>query len=148
LNDSTQTTPQCDPKLNPELEGDTHRMGRWTDSLLLLHRDAALPWFILVPRTEERMLHRLPVEQRDALSRRCDALAAFIESHWRCDRINQAAIGNRVPQLHLHVVGRREDDPCWPGVVWGRLKSGLSYGDDEVDSLRRTLATELGLDLS
>jgi len=133
------------PHLHPQLAADTHALGHWPEGALLLHRDAALPWFILVPETDVLALHRLPPPQRDALSRRCDQLAAFIEARWSCDRINQAAIGNLVPQFHLHVVGRREDDPCWPGVVWGRLDSGMVYSDAALDAIRASLAEMLGL---
>ncbi len=137
-------TPKATP-LHPQLDADTHRLGAFPEGVLLLHKDAALPWFILVPQGDHQQLHELPVSQRDALSRRCDALAVFITDHWHCDRINQAAIGNLVPQLHLHIIGRREDDPCWPGVVWGRMDSGLHYDADEVERLRRTLAGEFEL---
>ncbi|MEL7044471.1 MAG: HIT family protein, partial [Pseudomonadota bacterium] len=51
-------------------------------------------------------------------------------------RVNVGALGLVVPQLHLHVVGRRESDPCWPAPVWGCLDDGPSYAEDELDALR------------
>ena len=62
-----------------------------------------------------------------------------------CHKVNVAAIGNRVPQLHLHVVGRRRDDPCWPGVVWGRLPEGPEYTQSRLEELQGSLAWVLGL---
>ncbi len=121
--------------LHPRLQQDCHWLLSTATSELLLHRDAAVPWFILAPRVEEQELHALARSIRHAVTDEADALAGFVLAWFRCQRINQASIGNLVPQLHLHVIGRHGDDPCWPGVVWGRLQSGERYGDDRLAAI-------------
>ena len=49
-----------------------------------------------------------------------DRIAEYVRSDASIDKLNVAAIGNVVSQLHVHIVGRRQDDYCWPDVVWGR----------------------------
>jgi diadenosine tetraphosphate (Ap4A) HIT family hydrolase len=56
-------------------------------------------------------------------------------------RVNVGALGLLVPQLHLHVIGRREGDPCWPAPVWGNLEAGGSYDDAALKTLRELLAS-------
>jgi len=131
--------------LHPRLRADCHRLGRLASGELLLHRNAAVPWFIVVPDTTVVDLLDLPEAQRDAVMAQCSRLAAYIRRHHDAERINFAAIGNIVPQLHLHLVGRRQDDPCWPRPVWGHLEEERAYTDEVVRATRERLAGELGL---
>ncbi|HYW05065.1 MAG TPA: HIT domain-containing protein [Gammaproteobacteria bacterium] len=121
--------------IHPRLRQDCHVLGRLDLSHLLLHRNAAVPWLILVPEVGEGQLHHLQQRDRDRLARECDRIAAFVEERFVCDRVNVAAIGNVVPQLHVHVIGRRADDPCWPGVVWGRLEEGPAWSPQQLADL-------------
>ena len=105
------------PGLHPQLAADCHVLGRIDGHTLLLQRNAALPWFVLVP----------------------PGSAGFVKRHHACDKINVAAIGNVVPQFHLHVVGRRRDDACWPLPVWGHLAPGGSWRDAELAALTAAL---------
>jgi len=131
--------------VHPQLEADTHRLGRVGSGTLLLHRNAALPWFILVPDTGVSELHQLDSPLRQTLAADQDALAGYLQDTLGCHKVNVAAIGNLVPQLHVHVVGRRRDDPCWPGVVWGRLPAGPDYPAERLQALRAELAAVLDL---
>ena len=105
-------------------------------SWLLLHRNATLPWFILVPHTREQRLHRLSRDFRTGVMNEADAAARFLEDWFACDHVNQASIGNQVPQLHVHVIGRYRGDPCWPGVVWGRLETVATYQPDTITRIQ------------
>ena len=65
--------------------------------------------------------------------------ARFIKNEFAVSKINFAAIGNVVSQLHLHVVGRRADDPCWPAPVWGNLVEADDYSAGRIATLAATL---------
>lgn len=127
--------------LHPRLVEDCHRLDRLELSQVLLHRNALLPWFILVPEVESRLteLHELDEARRRILDDELDVLARFLKTRMGSTRVNIAAIGNIVPQLHLHVVGRKEDDPCWPGVVWGRLPPGPVWSSQQLAEIRDAL---------
>lgn len=89
-------------------------------SLLLLMNNSLVPWFILVPRTSETELHALDAATQVALLKEINLLAGQVKKVFAVDKLNIAAIGNVVQQLHVHVIGRRHTDYCWPNVVWGR----------------------------
>ena len=122
--------------LHPTLAADCHVLGTWRDLRLLLHRDAHVRWFILVPETGATEWHELSVHLRDQLLTASSVLGAMLKNDEGCDKVNIAAIGNMVPQFHFHVIGRWKTDPYWPGVVWGRSVPGGVYGDDEVHRLK------------
>lgn len=125
--------------LHPRLEEDCHRLGGSDAGIVLLHRNASLPWFLLVPDTTVTALYQLPREQRVIIEDGWNALAAWVHQRYSCERVNVAAIGNVVPQLHLHVIGRRDDDPCWPDVPWGRTLPPAEWPDEAVAELRDEL---------
>lgn len=129
--------------LDPQLQKDCFTLGTLGDSLLLLLNNALVPWFILVPHTEAVELFEMDRDSRLALQRDTDALAAFVKPTFACDKLNVASIGNLVSQLHVHVVGRRRDDFCWPGVVWGRPERE-DYTDAAVMEIAAALLAQLG----
>lgn len=127
------TVPATTPfTLHPRLVRDFHVLGRSGHLHVLLQRNAVLPWFLLVPESTALELYELLPMLREELDRRGDALARFVKRHFACDKINVAAIGNLVPQLHLHVIGRRTDDCCWPQAAWGHVSGERVYTDDEL----------------
>lgn len=132
-------------ELHPRLAADTHRLGRLDLSLVLLHRDAGVPWYLLVPIVDAAETIDLTPAERERLHTEIQRLGEFVRAEHHPDRLNIAAIGNQVPQLHIHVIARHEHDPCWPGVVWGRLATAHRYDDPEVDARRAALAERLGL---
>lgn len=123
-------------ELHPQLAGDCHLIGDFECARVLLHKNALIPWFILVPRGEYRDLDDMPIQQRNRLMAESDRLAALLRSEFAVTKINIAALGNMVPQLHLHVIGRRKDDPCWPNPVWGNLNETADWQESDVKRLR------------
>ena len=71
-----------------------------------------------------------------------NSVAEFVRANFKIDKLNIGAIGNVVSQLHVHVVGRRKDDYCWPGVVWGS-STEKRYTDDEVAAVVTLVANNL-----
>ena len=127
-------------QLHAQLEKDCHLLGSLAAGWLLLHRNASLPWFILVPSTEATAIYQLEDEQRIAVEQQWNDLAAWVHERFECKRVNVAAIGNLVPQLHLHIIGRTEDDPCWPGVAWGQDLPEAAWSEDQLANLRDELS--------
>jgi diadenosine tetraphosphate (Ap4A) HIT family hydrolase len=128
-------------ELDTQLREDCHRIGRLALSHVLLHRNAALPWLILVPEVAEHVteLYQLDPTERRTLDDEVDVLSRYLKRTHGARKINVAAIGNLVPQLHVHVVGRHPGDPCWPGVVWGNLPPGPEWSQVEVDEIAGAL---------
>lgn len=124
--------------LHPKLERDTIRLGELGLSLLLLMDNALVPWFILVPKTNATELYELDAEQQPKLWGEVDTLSRFLKEELHVDKINVAAIGNIVPQLHVHVIGRYKDDFAWPNPVWGR-KDREEYETVKFDNLTQLL---------
>ena len=113
--------------IHPQLLADCHNLGSLPATQVLLHRNAALPWFILVPDTRMTDVLDLPDEHRKMVMIDCAGISAFIKQTLGFDKVNFAGLGNIVPQMHLHVIGRSRDDGCWPQPVWGNLPDGGGY---------------------
>ncbi|WP_337245065.1 HIT family protein [Luteimonas sp. gir] len=108
--------------LHPQLADDTHPVATLALSEVRLMDDANYPWLILVPRLPDaRELIDLGSEQRSLLTEEIDIVARAIRDAFRPFKLNIAALGNQVPQLHVHVIGRDQNDPAWPAPVWGRV---------------------------
>lgn len=106
--------------LDARLAADTVPCGRLSLSRVLLMNDSRYPWLILVPeRSEVRELFQLTAADRAILVEEIALAAMALAETCVPHKINVAALGNIVAQLHIHVVGRRVDDPAWPGPVWG-----------------------------
>ncbi len=131
--------------LHPQLSADCHVLGSLGTSRLLLHRNAAVPWFILVPEVNASELYELPSALRRELDETGDALARFVKRYFNSDKINVAALGNVVPQLHVHVIGRRRDDPCWPKPIWGHLEIVREYTAAQLDAVISALRSDPAL---
>jgi diadenosine tetraphosphate (Ap4A) HIT family hydrolase len=109
-------------ELHPQLAADTHPLATLELCELRLMDDANYPWLILVPRVAEaRELIDLDAAQRHLLTEEIDRAARLLRDGFRPHKLNVAALGNLVPQLHVHVIAREENDPAWPAPVWGRV---------------------------
>ena len=109
-------------ELHPQLAADTHPLGTLGLCELRLMDDANYPWLVLVPRVAEaRELIDLDAAQRHQLTDEIDLAARLLRDAFRPHKLNVAALGNMVPQLHVHVIAREENDPAWPAPVWGRV---------------------------
>jgi diadenosine tetraphosphate (Ap4A) HIT family hydrolase len=107
--------------LHPQLAADTVPVCDLALSRLLAMNDANFPWLILVPRRAGvSEIIDLGAEQA-ALMNELAMVSRVLKDETRCDKLNVAAIGNMVPQLHIHIVARRKDDPAWPKPVWGAV---------------------------
>ena len=126
-------------EIHPQLLTDCHRLGKFAFCHILLNKNAVMPWFILVPQTDVTDLLDLPDEQRIAAINEAAMIGQFIKRHLGYGKINFAAIGNVVPQLHLHIVGRKPDDPCWPAPVWGHLAESREFPIQRVAEIRELL---------
>ena len=120
-------------------------LGRLAGGHLLLHRNAAVMWFILVPKTDAVDLLDLSEAQLNQSLADCRAVSTYLKTERQYPKVNFGALGNLVPQLHLHIVGRTPDDACWPQPVWGNLPEGPAYTDDELNTFRTHLIEHCGL---
>lgn len=132
-------------EVHPQLLADCYYLGHLQACELLLHRNACVPWFILVPDTALGDLLDLPTEHRDAVVEECAAVSAFIKQILGYAKVNFAGLGNVVPQMHLHVIGRSEDDAAWPQPVWGNFLGEQTYAAKQVQQWREGLAKMTGL---
>lgn len=121
---------------HPQLLEDCHLLGNAGTGILLLHRNALVPWLILVPEVQATELHELESALYHQILSEVRRLAEFIKTRYGCDQINIATIGNVVPQLHIHVIGRFRNDPCWPKPVWGHLQNKADYSEQQILDLR------------
>ena len=126
-------------EIHPQLLADCHRLGRFDCCHVLLNKNALLPWFLLVPESDVKDVLDLPQQQINTVINEASAISQFIKRHLGYPKVNFAAIGNVVPQLHLHVVGRKPGDACWPAPVWGNLPDGPEYNSERVAEIRELL---------
>lgn len=121
--------------LHPCLAADTLFVADWPLSRVLLMNDARYRWLVLAPRRAEVVeLFDLPPADRAALTEETAAAARTLKRVAGAAKINIGALGNLVPQLHVHIVARHLGDPAWPGPVWGHSPA-IPYdeaGRDEV----------------
>ena len=132
--------------LHPQLAKDTVPVGDLPLARVLLANDANYPWLILVPRLPNLVeVIDLDPNEQNQLMNEIDDVARKLKSITECEKLNIAALGNQVPQLHVHIIGRRHSDAAWPKPVWGvaaplpydqKLRAGL------LGSLRRSLALD------
>lgn len=130
--------------LNSTLEGDSVPILENSDLLIRLINDARYPWILIVPTMPNASeLHDLDEDlhaRTMSVARKCGQVLKQI---FNADKINTAAIGNLVPQLHIHVVARHQGDAAWPGPIWG-VGEMEPLTDDEiarrVDLIRKGLA--------
>lgn len=106
--------------LHPQLASDTVEVESWDCCRVLLMNDATYPWLILVPqRPGLHDFHELAPEDLTLATAEIVRASQALERLFQPVKINVAALGNLVPQLHIHVIARFEDDPAWPKPVWG-----------------------------
>jgi diadenosine tetraphosphate (Ap4A) HIT family hydrolase len=121
--------------LHPQLVRDCVPLGRFPLCRLLLMRDANYPWFILVPDLEGiTEIHQLDDEDQQQLLRESVQLSRMLETVFRPHKLNIAALGNSVSQLHVHHIVRYRHDAAWPAPVWGRVPA-QPYGEARLASL-------------
>jgi diadenosine tetraphosphate (Ap4A) HIT family hydrolase len=107
--------------LHPSLAADAIEIARWPLSRVMLMNDARFPWLILVPeRPSLREIHDLAAIDRAILVEEVARASRLLQDCLKADKINVAALGNQVPQLHVHVIARFVGDPAWPKAIWSQ----------------------------
>ena len=131
--------------LHPQLEKDTIDIGDLPLSRVLVIRDANYPWLLLVPRRSGavEIIDLDEVEQAQLMTEVSRAARA-LKDVTKCDKLNIAALGNMVPQLHVHVIARRKQDAAWPRPVWG-VAPALPHDAGEVQNFISALRRKIWL---
>jgi len=132
--------------LHPQLEQDTEAVGDLPLSRLLVNNDANYPWLLLVPRRSGvREIIDLDEKDQPQLMIEIAHTSRALKDVTACHKLNVAAIGNVVPQLHIHIVARERDDPAWPKPVWGTVPA-RAYDPAERQGFIAALRRELGIE--
>jgi len=109
-------------QLHPRLKQDCIAIGRFDLCQLLMMNDSQYPWFILVPeKAGIKEIYQLSKPERQTLTEESSFLAENLAALYKAEKMNIAAIGNLVPQLHIHHVVRYQTDKAWPAPVWGKF---------------------------
>jgi len=133
----------ADWTLHPQLDNDTAPVGDLPLCRLLLIKDAHYPWLVLVPRRPETVeIIDLDEATQSQLMTEIASVSRALREITRCDKLNVAALGNAVPQLHVHIIARRRTDAAWPRPVWGVMPPRPYDPRDMqnlIDALRRKI---------
>ncbi len=121
--------------INPRLEGDSYPVTDLGLCAVRLMKDANYPWLMLIPRKQDliEIIDLQPLE-RIVLMEEISQASKALKTVTDCEKLNVAAIGNVVPQLHVHIVGRNREDAAWPAPVWGTVPA-TSYAPAKAESL-------------
>ncbi len=131
--------------LNPQLEKDTINIGDLPLSRVLVIKDANYPWLLLVPRRADTVeITDLSEVEQAQLMTEINRVARALKDITKPDKLNIAALGNVVPQLHVHIIARRSNDAAWPRPVWGVVPP-LAHDPQEVDAFISALRRKIWL---
>jgi diadenosine tetraphosphate (Ap4A) HIT family hydrolase len=138
--------PESAWSLHPQLKKDTIDIGDLPLSRVLVIKDANYPWLLLVPRREEvvEIIDLSEIEQAQLMTE-ISRVARALKDITKCDKLNIAALGNVVPQLHVHVIARRQNDAAWPRPVWGVVPP-LAHDAEEAQHFISALRRKIWLD--
>ncbi len=125
-------------ELHPRLKQDCIAIGRFELCQLLMMNDSQYPWFILVPeKIGIKEVYQLGKAERNMLIEESSVLAENLALLYNADKMNIAAIGNLVPQLHIHHVVRYQTDIAWPAPIWGKFAAVPYSGQQITDNITR-----------
>lgn len=131
-------------KLAPQLVSGCHFIKELTFTSLLLYDDARFLWFIMVPKKpmlEE--IYDLEIEEQQALLSEMTALARVIRSEFNSYKVNVASFGNIVRQLHIHMIGRYQEDDAWPKPVWCANTTKIPYDKNRIEEIKAIISASL-----
>lgn len=129
--------------LHPQLERDTTPLGDLPLSRVLIINDANYPWLLLVPRRAGAVeVIDLDEVERAQLMSEIALTSRALKEVTECDKLNVAALGNAVPQLHVHIIARRKTDKAWPKPVWGAVPP-ISHDAKELDRFMEAMKNKL-----
>jgi diadenosine tetraphosphate (Ap4A) HIT family hydrolase len=134
-------------QLHPRLKQDCIAIGRFDLCQLLMMNDSQYPWFILVPeKAGIKEIYQLGKTERRVLTDESSFLAEKMAALYNADKLNIAAIGNLVPQLHIHHVVRYQSDKAWPAPIWGKF-AAVPYTrqqiTDNIDRVKERLQSRI-----
>jgi len=125
--------------LHPQLEKDCIKLGKFSLCSLLLINDSNYPWFILLPNRENTSeIYQLIADDQQQLLAESVFFSHCLDQVFHADKLNIAALGNVVPQLHIHHIARFKTDACWPAPVWGAV-SAIPYTEKQAECIRKQL---------
>ncbi|WP_417519581.1 HIT domain-containing protein [Minwuia sp.] len=128
-----------DFEIDPRLSGSSHAVGDWPLCHVRLSDDARWPWLLLIPRRVGAVeLFDLSPDDRTQLIEEAASAALIVRNLIDADKTNVATLGNQVPQMHMHVIGRKIGDAAWPGPIWG-VGEPVARAGTERDSLIETI---------
>ena len=126
-------------RLHPQLSQDTITLGSFALCRLLLMNDSNYPWFILVPQRDDiSEVFQLSELDQVLLTRESSYLAQKLAEGFNADKMNIAALGNVVPQLHIHHIVRYHRDPAWPAPIWGQHPA-QPYTSADIDAMKQKI---------
>ena len=136
----------ADWTLHPQLAADTVNLGDLPLSRVLLMNNANFPWLVLVPRKADLVeVIDLRDDEQTQLMREVAQTARALRELTACHKLNIAALGNMVPQLHVHIIARFRHDAAWPQPVWGRAEA-KAYERAALDGFMASVRGKIGLD--
>ena len=127
--------------LDEQLKADTHYLFSRSSFHILLHKNASIPWIILVPETDVVEIYDLSDTLQSTFFKTTKIIGSYFEGKFNIEKMNIAAIGNIVKQLHIHVIGRKDSDACWPEVVWGCKYPFAGYTQSQIDKITHDLSS-------
>lgn len=131
--------------LHPTLKKDCIELGQLELCRVLLMNDNQFPWLILVPERENiSEIYQLSEDDQQQLMRESSYVAEKLAAFFHADKINIAALGNMVPQLHIHHVIRYKTDKAWPAPIWGKFDA-LAYSAKGLETMQKKLFSVLKL---
>ena len=131
--------------LHSQLKKDTIDIGDLPLSRVLVIKDAHYPWLLLVPRQPDAVeIIDLDEVSQAQLMTEISRVSRALKEVTQCDKLNIAALGNLVPQLHVHIIARRASDPAWPRPVWG-VMAPLAHDAEEVQGFISALRRKIWL---
>ncbi|MDD5411173.1 MAG: HIT domain-containing protein [Methylobacter sp.] len=134
-------------QIHPQLQQDCITIGRFELCRLLMMNDSQYPWFILVPeKADMSEIYQLTKPDRELLTEESNCLAENLAELYQADKMNIAAIGNMVPQLHIHHIVRYQTDRAWPAPVWGKFDA-VPYTEQQITANLALLRKQLGNNL-
>ncbi|WP_349359011.1 HIT family protein [Stappia sp.] len=129
--------------LDPRLAADSLPVADLDLATVRLMSDSRFPWLLVIPQRPDLvdLIDLAPAEQV-ALMAELDRVARALKAETGCPKLNVAALGNMVPQLHVHVIARFPEDAAWPGPVWG-VGTAEPYAPEVAQALASRLAARL-----
>ena len=129
-------------ELHSQLKKDTILVKNLSLCQLLLMNNSLYPWFILVPKKPNLVeIIDLSIEEQDDLMREISAVSKALKVLFKPDKINIAALGNMVPQLHIHIIARFKNDKTFPKPVWVSNETS-GYSEEEIKKIIELVSSE------